>query len=46
MNFKSSKYRHDGSVAPWEGFEKICFASKSDMLKGISINEKGIHPLK
>lgn len=45
MNFKSSKYRHDGSIAPWEGLGKVCYASKSDMIKGLSINDKGIFPL-
>jgi hypothetical protein len=45
MNFKSSKYRHDGSIAPWEGLRKVCYATKSDMIKGLSINDKGIFPL-
>jgi hypothetical protein len=45
MNFKNSQYRHDGSKAPWEGKDKICFASKEDMTTGILINKKGIYPL-
>jgi hypothetical protein len=42
MNFKSSTWRHDGSKAPWEGKEKICFADVSDMNTGIVINNEGI----
>ncbi len=45
MNFKSSKYRYDGSKAPWEGKERICFAKPEDMTKGIRIDPEGIHPL-
>lgn len=45
MNFKSSQWRHDGTKAPWEGKERICFASVEDMKTGIVINEKGIYPL-
>lgn len=43
MNFKSSTYRHDGTVAPWEGKSSICSASIEDMPEGITINEQGIH---
>jgi hypothetical protein len=46
MNFKSSKYRHDGTPAPWENKEKICFAKQEDMKTGIVINSDGIMPLK
>jgi len=45
MNFKSSQWRHDGTKAPWEGKERICFASASDMKKGIKINSEGIYPI-
>lgn len=44
MNFKSSKYRHDGSEAPWENQNQICFASVNDMVNGICINSQGIYP--
>ncbi len=43
MNYKSSLWRHDGTKAPWEGKEKICFASAADMETGIEINGKGIY---
>jgi hypothetical protein len=42
MNFKSSLWRHDGTKAPWEGKEKICFATAEDMENGIEINRDGI----
>jgi hypothetical protein len=45
MNFKSSKYRHDGTQAPWEGKVRICFADVGDMKKGLKIDPTGIHPL-
>ena len=45
MNYKSSLWRHDGTKAPWEGKEKICFAETEDMKKGIVINKDGIFPL-
>jgi len=45
MNFKSSKYRHDGSTAPWENELAICFAKVEDMKNGIVINSQGILPL-
>jgi len=45
MNFKSSQWRHDGTKAPWEGKEKICFATPKDMDKGIIIDNYGIRPL-
>ncbi len=46
MNFKSSKYRHDGTKAPWEGHAKICFAKPDDMKSGIMINCNGIFTIK
>jgi len=46
MNFKNSQYRHDGSKAPWEGKEQICFAEVEDMEKGLKINNNGIFPIK
>lgn len=45
MNYKSSQWRHDGTKAPWEGKEKICFAAPEDLEKGIVINNDGIFPL-
>lgn len=44
MNFKSSLWRHDKTKAPWEGKEKVCFASISDMKNGIKICNEGILP--
>ncbi|MCL2326900.1 MAG: hypothetical protein FWC39_00145 [Bacteroidetes bacterium] len=46
MNFKNSQYRHDGTKAPWENKDIVCFASVNDMKKGITINNDGIFPLK
>ncbi len=45
MNFKNSQWRHDGTKAPWEGKEKICFASPEDMNFGIKISPNGIEKL-
>lgn len=45
MNFKSSRWRHDGTPAPWEGRDDVCRATPADMSNGIVINETGIHPL-
>jgi hypothetical protein len=45
MNFKSSKYRHDKTLAPWEGKDKICFAKKEDLKQCIIINNIGINKL-
>jgi len=42
MNFKNSQWRHDGTKAPWEGKEKICFANVTNLTKGICINNYGI----
>jgi len=44
MNFKSSRWRHDGTRAPWEGVNPICRASPRDMKTGIVIDESGIAP--
>lgn len=44
-NFKSSKYRHDKTPAPWEGKPRICFATPEDMKKGIKISPEGITPI-
>lgn len=44
MNFKSSLWRHDGTKAPWEGKDKICYATVEDMKHGIVINQQGIYP--
>ena len=35
MNFKSSRWRHDGTRAPWEGDCRICQATPHDMRTGI-----------
>jgi hypothetical protein len=45
MNFKNSQWRHDGTKAPWEGKEKICFAQAHDLKTGVRIDLNGIHPL-
>ena len=45
MNFKGSQWRHDGTKAPWEGKEMICYASPEDMKKGIKIGPEGIFPI-
>ncbi len=45
MNYLSSRYRHDGSTAPWEDKVKRVYATVSDMTSGIQINNDGIYPL-
>lgn len=45
MNFKSSRWRHDGTKAPWENKEKIVFCFVEDMKDGIKINKNGIYPI-
>ncbi len=45
MNFKSSRWRHDGTPAPWEALERVCGAAVTDMERGIVINPSGIWPL-
>lgn len=44
MNFKSSRWRHDGTRAPWEGVPAFCRASPADMGTGIVIDTSGIAP--
>jgi hypothetical protein len=44
MNFKSSRWRHDGTRAPWEGMNSICRATPRDMKTGIVIDSLGIAP--
>lgn len=44
MNFRSSRWRHDGTRAPWEGTSSICRATPSDMKTGIVIDKSGIAP--
>ncbi len=45
MNFKSSKWRHDGTKAPWEHLDRIVDCSTEDMKSGIVISPKGISVL-
>jgi hypothetical protein len=45
MNFKSSRWRHDGTPAPWVGRRDVCQAKVADMKAGIVIDERGIRPL-
>jgi hypothetical protein len=44
MNFKSSRWRHDGTRAPWEDVTRVCHATPSDMETGIIIDKSGISP--
>lgn len=44
MNFKSSRWRHDGTRAPWEDIYPVCRATPSDMETGIVIDKSGISP--
>jgi len=44
MNFKSSRWRHDGTRAPWEGMHPACRATPRDMESGIVIDQFGIAP--
>jgi hypothetical protein len=44
MNFRSSRWRHDGTKAPWEDASAICRASPADMETGIVIDKSGIAP--
>ena len=44
MNFRSSRWRHDGTPAPWEGISPICRATARDMQSGIVIDRSGISP--
>lgn len=45
MNFKSSKWRHDGTPAPWEKLENYVNAEPQDMERGIRIDKEGISQL-
>ena len=45
MNFKNSRYRHDNTAAPWEGRDKVCYASKGDLKHGIQIDPIGIYAI-
>ena len=45
MNFKSSRWRHDGTHAPWEALDRVCRATVGDMKNGIVIDASGIWPL-
>ena len=45
MNFKSSQWRHDGTTAPWESIDRVCWATIEDMKNGIVIKASGIWPL-
>lgn len=45
MNFKNSQWRHDGTRAPWENLERVCFCVPSDLENGIRIDETGIYPI-
>jgi len=45
MNFKSSRWRHDGTPAPWESLDHVCGATAQDMKRGIVINASGIWPI-
>jgi len=44
MNFRSSRWRLDGTRAPWERATGICRASAADMETGIVIDRSGISP--
>lgn len=45
MNFRSSRWRHDGTPAPWERLERYCFATPADLTCGVRIDASGIHPV-
>lgn len=44
MNFRSSRWRHDNTQAPWEDATSICRATPADMATGIVIDKSGIAP--
>ena len=44
MNFRSNRWRHDGTRAPWEDASCVCRATPADMKAGIVINNSGIAP--
>lgn len=43
MNYKSSKWRHDGTKAPWEDKVSIYHIQPQDISAGIQIDLKGIN---
>jgi hypothetical protein len=45
MNFKSRRWRHDDTPAPWENVSQVCRATPADMKRGIAINASGIAPV-
>jgi hypothetical protein len=45
MNFKSSRWRHDSTPAPWDGLDRISSATPRDMGSGIVIDPSGIAPI-
>lgn len=45
MNFRASRYRHDGSKAPWEGVERVYFVEPDQLESKIVINQNGISPV-
>jgi hypothetical protein len=45
MNFKSRRWRHDGTPAPWEALDRVCRVTVDDMKNGIVIDDSGIWPL-
>lgn len=44
MNFRSRRWRHDGTRAPWEDVSPIVRAGPADMATGIVIDRSGIAP--
>lgn len=44
MNFKSSRWRHDGTPAPWEKSPKVYHLTKDDHDSKIEISAKGFLP--
>ena len=44
MNFRSGRWRHDGTRGPWEDASPICRANPADMETGIVIDKSGIAP--
>jgi len=45
MDFKSRRWRHDGTPAPWEALDRVCRATVDDMKNGIVIDASEIWPL-
>jgi hypothetical protein len=44
MNFRSSRWRHDGTRAPWQAVSQVRRATPRDMKTGIVIDKSGIAP--